>query len=238
MKFICSKQNLFTAVQTVSKAVPNKTTMSILECILVDASEDFIKLTANDTELGIETVIEGEIVDKGVVAIEAKMLLDVVRKLPDSQITIETDDNFSVSITCGKSKFNIMGKSGEDFTSLPEVEKSDAVIISQMTLKDLIRQTIFSIGVSETNKIMSGIIKACEKRPVAVADMERVVNEIERGLNNLMEKEVDSTFIGELVMEKLKELDEVAYVRFASVYRQFTDVNTFIKEIEKLIGNK
>lgn len=157
MKIICSKSSLLNGVQTVSKAVPANTTMSILECILVDASEDFIKLTANDTELGIETVIEGEIVDKGVVAIEAKMLLDVVRKLPDSQITIETDDNFSVSITCGKSKFNIMGKSGEDFTSLPEVEKSDAVIISQMTLKDLIRQTIFSIGVSETNKIMSGI---------------------------------------------------------------------------------
>ena len=90
----------------------------------------------------------------------------------------------------------------------------------------------------DRNKIMNGIVKACEKRPVAVADMERVVNEIERGLNNMMEKEIDSTFIGELVMEKLKELDEVAYVRFASVYRQFTDVNTFIKEIEKLIGTK
>ena len=85
---------------------------------------------------------------------------------------------------------------------------------------------------------MNGIIKACEKRPVPVAEIERVVSEIERGLNNLMEKEVESAFIGELVMEQLKNLDEVAYVRFASVYRQFTDVNTFIKEIEKLIGNK
>ena len=71
-----------------------------------------------------------------------------------------------------------------------------------------------------------------------VAEMERIVNEIERGLNNMMEKEVDSHFVGELVMDKLKELDEVAYVRFASVYRQFTDVNTFVKEIEKLLGNK
>ena len=85
---------------------------------------------------------------------------------------------------------------------------------------------------------MNGIVKACEKRPVSMADIERIVNEIERGLNNLMEKEVGSTFIGELIMEQLKKLDEVAYVRFASVYRQFTDVNTFIKEIEKLIGNK
>ena len=70
-----------------------------------------------------------------------------------------------------------------------------------------------------------------------LADMERIVEEIERKLNNQMEKEVDSNRIGELVMEELKKVDEVAYVRFASVYRQFTDVNTFIKEIEKLIGN-
>ena len=90
----------------------------------------------------------------------------------------------------------------------------------------------------DRNKVMNGIVKACEKRPVSMADIERVVSEIERGLNNLMEKEVKSTFIGELIMEQLKKLDEVAYVRFASVYRQFTDVNTFIKEIEKLIGNQ
>ena len=69
---------------------------------------------------------------------------------------------------------------------------------------------------------MSGIVKACEKRPVSVSDMEKIVDEIERGLNNMMEKEVSSTFIGELIMDKLKDLDEVAYVRFASVYRQFT----------------
>ena len=73
---------------------------------------------------------------------------------------------------------------------------------------------------------------------MALADIERVVDSIERGLNNMMEKEVKSTFLGELVMEQLKDLDEVAYVRFASVYRSFKDVNTFIKEIEALVGKK
>lgn len=71
-----------------------------------------------------------------------------------------------------------------------------------------------------------------------MADIERVVNEIERGLNNMMEKEIPSSFVGELIMDKLKELDEVAYVRFASVYRQFTDVNTFVAEVEKLLSKK
>ena len=85
---------------------------------------------------------------------------------------------------------------------------------------------------------MNGIIKACEKRPVSMDQMETMVNEIEKQLSNRMEKEVDSTYIGELIMEQLKKVDEVAYVRFASVYRQFTDVNTFVKEIEKLIGKQ
>jgi len=119
-------------------------------------------------------------------------------------------------------------KCGKRFTTYEKVEETIIMIIK----KDGRREAF------DRNKMMNGIVKACEKRPVAVAEMERVVNEIERGLNNMMEKEIDSTFIGELVMEKLKELDEVAYVRFASVYRQFTDVNTFIKEIEKLIGTK
>ena len=119
-------------------------------------------------------------------------------------------------------------KCGKRFTIYEKVEESIIMIIK----KDGRREAF------DRNKIMNGIIKACEKRPVPVAEIERVVSEIERGLNNLMEKEVESAFIGELVMEQLKNLDEVAYVRFASVYRQFTDVNTFIKEIEKLIGNK
>ena len=81
-------------------------------------------------------------------------------------------------------------------------------------------------------------MRACEKRPVSVEQIEKIADDIERGLNNLMEKEVKSEFIGELLMDELKKVDEVSYVRFASVYRQFTDVNTFIKEIEKLVGNK
>ena len=94
MKIVCTKSNLLTCVLTGSKAVPNKTTMSILECILVDATEGNIKLTANDMELGIETVIEGEIVEKGMIALDSKIFSDIVRKLPDNDITIETDSSF------------------------------------------------------------------------------------------------------------------------------------------------
>lgn len=113
------------------------------------------------------------------------------------------------------------------FTTYEKVEE-----MLLMVVKKDGRREVF-----DRNKILNGIIKACEKRPVPMLEIEKVVNEIERGLNNLMEKEVQSDFIGELIMEQLKKLDEVAYVRFASVYRQFTDVNTFVSEIEKLLDN-
>lgn len=117
---------------------------------------------------------------------------------------------------------------GRRFTTYEKVEEMILMVIK----KDGRREAF------DRSKLLNGIIRACEKRPVSIADMEKIVDEIERGLNNMMEKEVDSTFIGELVMERLKDLDEVAYVRFASVYRQFTDINTFVAEIEKLLTNK
>jgi transcriptional repressor NrdR len=112
------------------------------------------------------------------------------------------------------------------FTTYEKVEEMTFMVIK----KDGSREAF------DRNKVLNGIIKACEKRPVPIASIEKIVDEIERGLNNMMEKEVESKLIGEVIMEHLKELDEVAYVRFASVYRQFKDVNTFVAEIEKLLG--
>ncbi len=90
----------------------------------------------------------------------------------------------------------------------------------------------------DRNKILNGIIRACQKRPITLEQMEDIVNDIEKQINNSMEKEVSSEFIGNAVMDHLKNLDQVAYVRFASVYREFTDVATFVSEIEKLISNE
>lgn len=156
MKLVCSKSNLLNGVQIVSKAVSNKTTMSILECIMIDATKGSITLTANDMDLGIETVIEGDILEKGAIALDAKIFLEIVRKLPDSDIKIDTDASYKTTITCEKAKFNIIGKSGEDFSYLPVVEKNDSIIISQFTLKEVVRQTIFSISDNDNNKLMTG----------------------------------------------------------------------------------
>ena len=89
----------------------------------------------------------------------------------------------------------------------------------------------------DRNKLMSGILRACQKRPVSVETVQKLVDEVEYALQNKLMSEVTSTEIGELTMEKLKAIDDVAYVRFASVYRQFGDLNTFMKELKKLIGD-
>ena len=156
MKIICSKSSLLKSVSIALKAVPSKTTMPILECILMDATTNQIKFTTNDMELGIETIVEGTIEEKGKVALDAKIFYEIIRRLPDNDVTIKTDDKYAATITCEKAKFNIPGKSGEDFAYLPMIEKDEPLTISQYTLKEMIRQTIFSIAVNENNKLMTG----------------------------------------------------------------------------------
>ena len=158
MKIICSKNDLVKGVNIVSKAVPTKTTMPILECILIDASTNSIKLTANDMELGIETIVEGEIAERGVIALNAKMFSDIVRKLPDSNVVIEATSSYKTTIKSEKVVFNIAAQSGEDFSYLPIVEKENTISLSEFTLKEVINQTIFSISDSETNRIMTGVL--------------------------------------------------------------------------------
>lgn len=172
MKIICSKSNLLHGVNIVSKAVPSRTTMPILECILIDASANEIKLTANDMELGIETRIEGEIAERGIIALDAKIFTEIVRKLPDNEVTIITDENFKTIITCEKAKFNIIGRSGEDFSYLPYIERNQPVLLSQFTLKEVIRQTIFSISDSDNNKLMTGELFEIRENQLKVVSLD------------------------------------------------------------------
>ena len=114
------------------------------------------------------------------------------------------------------------------FTTYETMESLPLMVVK----KDGSRQSF------DRNKVMNGLIRACEKRPVSFSTMEEIVNEIEQTLQNEMEREVSSAEIGELVMERLKKVDEVSYVRFASVYRQFKDINTFMRELNKLLEDK
>lgn len=156
MKISCSRTSLMNGINIVSKAVSTKSTMSNLQCILIESSLSEIRLIANDTEIGIETIIEGRISEAGKIALDAKFLSDIVRRLPESEITIETNANNTAHISCERYQSDIPGTSGDDFNYLPEVEKNKSITISQFTLKDVIQKTIFSISDQENTKIMTG----------------------------------------------------------------------------------
>ena len=155
MKIICKKSDLSESINIVLKAVPSKTTMPILECIVIDVSNK-IKLITNDMEIGIETVVEGNIIETGSIALNAKVFSEIVRKLPEDEVVIENDYDYYTTIKCGKAKFNISGKRADEFPSLPEIVRNNSLVISQFNLKEIIRQTVFSIADNENNKIMTG----------------------------------------------------------------------------------
>lgn len=155
MKLQIDKNQLISAVNIVSRAVASKTTMPILQCILIDASTEHIKLIANDNDLGIENTINGVIDEHGIIAINAEIFSNIVRKLPDGIVILQTEGE-KVTIICGKAKFTILGKDGSDFTYLPEINREYGIELSQFTLRDVIAKTIFSISTADSNKLMTG----------------------------------------------------------------------------------
>ena len=156
MKFTCTKTNFNNGINIALKAVPGKTTMPILECVVIEAKGDMVKLTTNDMQLGIETKIPAEIEQDGIILVNAKMISEIVRRLPDDDVNFEVDENNNILLFCGKSKFNIPGIPHDEFPMLPKIEADKTIHISQFTLKEMIRQTIFSISDNESNKILTG----------------------------------------------------------------------------------
>lgn len=156
MKFKCEKSTLSVSVNTTAKAIPRETTLSILESILIEAKDGKVTFTANDSEFGIFTSIEAEVIEEGKIAIEARRLCEVVNKIQGDSVTLETEGS-EARLISGKSKNKLRCRSGEDYTFLPELEKENPIIVSQFTLKEMIRRTVFSTGTLESNKIMSGL---------------------------------------------------------------------------------
>ena len=156
MKIVCKNDELISAINIALRAVSSKTTMAVLECLFIEAKEGKILITSNNMELGIKTELPGRIDEEGQVAVNAKIFSDIARKLPVGSINISVDENYSMSIVCGKAKFKIAAQSGNDFPVLPEIKKDSFITISQFALKEIIRQTIFAVSDNEATKIMTG----------------------------------------------------------------------------------
>jgi DNA polymerase III subunit beta len=157
MWFTCEKSILQDAIDTVQKATSSKTTYPILEGILIKAIDNNVVLTATDLDLGIETIFPANVRENGSIVLNSKLLGEFIRKLPNEDITLKLENN-NVYITCQKSEFVILGNNPEEFPLLPAINENAMYEISQDTLKNMIKQTLFSIAQDETRPILTGVL--------------------------------------------------------------------------------
>lgn len=173
MNLNCSRETLLNYINIVNKAVSNRTTLPILECILLTTTTEGLVLTSTDLELGIKTApIPAEITETGSVALEAKLFTEIIRRVSGDTVSIITDSNHAAVITCGFSEFKIVGQSGDDFPSLPTVEKKNQCVLLQNNLKNMIRQTIFSISQDESKPVLMGEYFEMKKKEISVVSID------------------------------------------------------------------
>lgn len=158
MKFICEKSKLLEGISTVQKAVTGKSTLPILDGILVKCKNGILTLTATDLDLGIETSIECRAISDGSVVLNARLFGEIIRKLPDMDIEIEVKEPYNAVIVCGKSKFNIVGQNPDEYPELPVITENALYCIPQDLLKNMIRQVIFATAQDETRPILTGVL--------------------------------------------------------------------------------
>ena len=231
MKITCEQSDLMKGISIVSKAVPGRTPMDILYCILIDATGDHIKLMANDMEIGIETIIEGTIIEKGNVAIDAGFFQNQVRTLSDAEVTIETDPNNQVRISCEKFHVNYPGKNGDDFALIPAITRNEPVIISQFTLRELIRQTIFSVSDNENNKVLTGELFEIKDNKLRVVSLDTLRISIRR-------VNLKSEYEDKRVIVPGKSLNEISKIITGSIddeVRIFITDNHIIFEFDQTV---
>ncbi len=155
MKFSCDKNKLFESVSIVSKAINNACAIDILKGIKIDADEN-IKMTGSDLDLSVESIFEAEINEKGSIIVDARIFSDIIRKLPDGTVTLETDDKNELKINCLNTKFNILYLSSEGYPEIKKIENGDSFKIYSQDLKNIIKNTIFAISNNESRPILTG----------------------------------------------------------------------------------
>lgn len=161
MKLICSRDRLMEAISIVQKAVATRSTLPILDGILLEAGNG-VKLTGYDLETGIECHIEADVPEAGSIVVNARMFGDIIRKLPDDIVTIETGHNLSLLIECGSTHFSIKGIRADDYPKIPVVEESQQLSVKQNLLKEMIRQTLFAVSTDESRPILNGCFFNCD----------------------------------------------------------------------------
>ncbi|MGE5329966.1 MAG: DNA polymerase III subunit beta [Deltaproteobacteria bacterium] len=172
MKIICQKEKLASVINIVQKAVSSKTTLPILEGILIETIESGVKLTSNDLEIGIECLLEADVREKGAVVVESKMFGEIIRRLPDTDIVLYSEDNGIFVIECEGSIYRFVSLNSDEFPRLPEVTSQEKVSIKQNILKEMIRETIFSVSIDENRPIFTGCLLEIEEGMVNMVSVD------------------------------------------------------------------
>ena len=156
MKIICNQKLLAHKIGIAQKAINGKATLELLKGLLLTAKHDQLKLTGYDLEIGIETYAQSEVIEEGEIVVNARLFGDIIRKLPDSFVEIETDNDNNIYINCVNSRFKIKGDSAVEYPKLPDVNKNELYDIPQDLLKNMIKQTVFAISQDQTKPILMG----------------------------------------------------------------------------------
>ena len=168
MKIVCYKENILKAINSVVKGVASKTTMPILEGILIQTNDKEIKLTTYDLEIGIEYVMECEVEEQGSTVVNAIMFSEIIRKLPDTEIHITLNDKNLLEIECEGSLYKLATMNPEEFPELPKIEVENSIEIDQTLLKNMIRKTIFAVSNEESRPIFTGCLFEIENNKLTV----------------------------------------------------------------------
>ncbi len=168
MKIVCYKENILKAINSVVKGVASKTTMPILEGILIQTNDNEIKLTTYDLEIGIEYVMECEVEEQGSTVVNAIMFSEIIRKLPDTEIHITLNDKNLLEIECEGSLYKLATMNPEEFPELPKIEIENSIEIDQTLLKNMIRKTIFAVSNEESRPIFTGCLFEIENNKLTV----------------------------------------------------------------------
>ena len=158
MKILCEKDKILKALNSVTKAVANKTTMPILEGILIQTNDNEIKFTSYDLEIGIEYIMDAQVEEQGTTVVNAIMFSEIIRKLPDTEINITLNENNLLVIECEGSLYKLATMNPEEFPELPKINIENSIQIEKNTLKSMIRKTIFAVSIEENRPIFTGCL--------------------------------------------------------------------------------
>ena len=172
MKLVSSRDNLVEAISIVQKAVSTRSTLPILDGILIEAAGSGLKLTGYDLETGIEALVDADVMEEGSIVIPSKVFGEIIRKLPDAEVAITSNERMVIDIESGSSKFSINGISAEGFPTIPVVGNDNKIILNQEILRNMISQTIFAISTDEGRPVLNGSLFESDGKSINVVSID------------------------------------------------------------------